>query len=102
MANFLFDQKVIGPYSVEEKTENMISFMYSDDNRKEFTGFNTALREAIELYKPDLIYFDSGALMPAIAYSGVPWIKNISVTPIFFTLDDKLPPGGSGRFYNFF
>lgn len=96
MATFLLHEKVIGPYSAREKMSNTIRFLYSAANQSEFTRFNSALAEAIEKYKPDLIYFDSGALNPAIAYSGIPWIKNVSVNPLFFTLDPELPPGGSG------
>lgn len=102
MATQLRAMKVLGDYSPAEKTTHVVDFLYSPANVAEFSRFNSALEEALALYKPDLLYYDSGALMPALAKSGLPLVKNVSVNPIFFEMDDQLPPGGSGKFWKIF
>lgn len=96
MAELLYKYKVFGPYSPKEKVQNMIKMMFADTDK--FLYRDKRLKEAIEKIKPDLIYVDNIALMPAIAYSGKPWIKNISTTPLFYVDEHDLPPAGSGNF----
>ncbi|KAH9405387.1 hypothetical protein TYRP_001237 [Tyrophagus putrescentiae] len=96
LAEFLFEHKIIGPFSVEEKMVNLIEFFRGPEHLAEWTRYNEAVKEALELYKPDLVYYDYGALVPAIYYSGVPWIKNYSVAPTFTCFTEGVPPGGSG------
>lgn len=97
LAKFLFDHKIIGPFSVEEKMVNLIEFFRGPNHLAEWTRYNEAVKEALETYKPDLVYYDYGALVPAIYYSGVPWIKNYSVAPSFTCFTEGVPPGGSGK-----
>src|SRR5699024_5620708 len=86
----LVEYKLIGPHPPEEKLIAFEQFFSSKLYQDEFARYNEAIYAAIEMCKPDLIYSDSNTTPPAVHYSGIPWIKNISVTPIFFEIDDEL------------
>lgn len=77
-AKMLREAKVIGDYSFYDKFESMIGMQQGDKWLEQFAIYNTAIEEAIKLYKPDLIFLDDVTLYPAIHYSGIPWIKNVS------------------------
>ena len=101
LANYLVMHKVIGPYSAKEKAMNMLEFT----RLKKFENYanhNRCIEEAIDKFKPDVIFVDGGGcLLPAIAHSGIPWIKNISPQPLYFAVDDELPPGGFGELLDY-
>ena len=77
-----------------------MKFYETDHVREEWLYYNAALKNAIAELKPDLVISDENGLMPAIHYSGVPWIRVFSVNPLFFVIDPELPPGGSGMKYH--
>ena len=96
MAKYLLESKSIGPYLPEKKMKAMTLYFKSKANREKFARVNAAIKEAIELYSPDLIYVDGG-LRPAVRASGIKWIQNFSANPIFLIIDPDLPPGGFGK-----
>ena len=64
-------------------------------------SLNNALEVAIKKFDPDGIIVDDHSVPPAVFYSGKPWIKNISMAPLFEMFDPTLPPGGSGLYFLF-
>ena len=96
-AKRLIEGKVLGNYSPEEKMARMSSMFDETQYRDDNLVFEPTVKKAIEQYKPDLIYIDHFNLLPSIYYSGIPWIKHISTTPLFYILDDNVIPSGSGK-----
>ena len=83
MAQFLLESKILGPYTPLEKISNLFQFFENPQQRKEFFHLNRGVDEAIRKYNPDLVYVDA-SLVPVVYYSKIPWVKNISTTPLFF------------------
>lgn len=77
-AKLLLESKVIGNYSFTEKFESLVAMQQGEKWLQQFAIYNGAIEEALRLYKPDLIFLDDVTLYPAIHYSGIPWIKNVS------------------------
>ena len=104
ISTMLLDMKILGDYSPWEKMENMVSAFHCEQIYAEITTMDRKLREAIDKFKPDLFYFDGGLLYPSIYHSGIPWIKNVSVQPLLFLVDEtnEIPPGASGMTLNLF
>lgn len=100
-AKSLLEAKVIGNYSPYEKFENMLGMLFGEKFNSDNRIMDGAIKEAIKLYKPDLIYFDACHMYPAVHYSGIPWVKHISTTPLYYILDDAVPPGCSGLSLNY-
>ncbi|KAI2806792.1 hypothetical protein RDWZM_006360 [Blomia tropicalis] len=96
LAEALFQMKIIGPDTPEKKLEYLIMFHTNPKNLLHLLEFNSSVKEAIDDIKPDLIYYDGIADLPSIHQSGIPWIENVSFTPIFHMYEENLPPGGSG------
>ena len=97
-ATDLITQKVVGP---SEPYENLVAtFAYLDgpERVRDLREQDLGMRQAIQLFKPDLIYYDANILLPSIYYSGIPWVKNYCTTPQFYVEEDTIPPGGSGTF----
>ncbi len=87
---------IIGPYSPLEKLRSIMATFDQREQLADALVFDAAIKEATELYKPDLFYVDN-ELMPAVYYSGVPWVRSISIHPLFFYEGEEvLPPGGGG------
>lgn len=87
---------LIGPLSPKQKTLNLLAFFKSEHITEEWRHYNTAIKAAIADFKPHVILADENGLPPAIYYSGVPWIRHFSSNPLFFIMEENLPPGGSG------
>lgn len=87
---------LIGPVSPKQKTLNLLAFFKSEHITEEWRYYNEAIKEAIADWKPDVILTDENGLPPTIYYSGVPWIQHFSSNPLYFIMDQNLPPGGSG------
>lgn len=96
LAKIFLDMGLIGPQSPKEKSINCLKFLQSPHLQEEWTFYNGAIKTAIEQYKPDVIITDENGVMPAIIYSKIPWIRNVSCNPLFFEQEDDIPPGGSG------
>ncbi len=77
-ALLLRQSKVLGDYPFYEKFQSLITMQQSDQWLQKFALYNRAIEEALKEYQPDLIYYDDVTLYPAVHYSGIPWIKNIS------------------------
>ncbi len=77
-ALLLRQSKVLGDYPFYEKFQSLIAMQQSDQWLQKFALYNRAVEKAIAEFKPDLIYYDDVTLYPAVHYSGIPWIKNIS------------------------
>lgn len=92
----VFDYGLMGPETPEERLVNLRRFYATPLYQNEFAQFNEAIHAALEMYKPDLIWLDSVTTPPAVYYSEIKWVKNVSVTPLFFEIDEDLPPGGTG------
>lgn len=93
----LLENKIFGPMSIEEQMKNFKTFLlktvYSESV---ITQSNRHLEKAIEEIKPDCFVVDNTYLLPAIYYSGKPWIHNMSFAPLFYTKHDDAPPGVNG------
>lgn len=99
LANSLLEWGIIGPTPLETKFQRTLEFfLFSEGALKTLVATNRSIKAAIELYRPDAILVDGVYLLPAIAQSGIPWIKHISTTPLFYLNQADLPPGGSGTF----
>lgn len=98
-ANDLFTKGVIGPYPLEAKYEALLTvFHYTPRAIEVVKQSNLFIENAIKKYQPDLIWFDAAYIWPSIYYSGIPWVLNMSLTPvIYISCDtDEVPPNGSG------
>ena len=96
LATIFLDIGLIGPFTARQKALNLLKFFDCDHLREEWTYYDAAIKAAISRYNPDVILTDENGLMPAIHHSGLPWIRHISTNPLFFELEEDLPPGGSG------
>lgn len=96
LAKIFLDMGLIGPQSPKEKSITCLQFLQSPHLQEEWTHYDAAIKSAIEKYKPVVIITDENGLQPAIYYSKIPWIRNVSTNPLFFELEEDLPPGGSG------
>lgn len=99
VANGMFANRIIGPYHPKEKFQNLLNlFVLSPNAGKRIIKSNQYIKEAIDAVKPDLIWLDNTYLAPAIFYSGIPFVNNVSTTPLYCIFDETLsvPPGGSG------
>ena len=93
----LIDFKLVGPGTPEEKFVNANNlFVESELARNFIFGSNASLKKAIDEIKPDCFVVDSTYLLPAIYYSGKPWVKIISFAPLIHIKHDDLPPGFFG------
>ncbi|KAJ6221769.1 hypothetical protein RDWZM_000314 [Blomia tropicalis] len=50
----------------------------------------------IKNLKPNVIYVDSLATVPAVWHCGIPWVRVCSNAPLKYIGSEDLPPGGSG------
>ena len=98
IGKLIYNNKMMGDFSVWEKFENLLIMFHGDENHEQFRAMDVAIKEAIKKYSPDAIYFDGVFLYPTIHYSGIPWILNYSTTPITYEFDEtnEIPPGCSG------
>ena len=98
LANTLIKTKLIGGQETPlEKMANLIRYYESPDTIANMTFLNAAIVGAINRHKPDLLWYDANCLMPAVYYSNLPWVMNLSMTPLFnIQRHPNLPPGGSG------
>jgi len=101
MAQQMFDAKMLGRYSFSEKMANMMAMFHNEHSYRDYEVYDGAVKVALEQYAPDLILIDSGNLLPAIYYSGISWIRQISSAPILWVWDEsgQVPPGGSDKSY---
>ena len=97
-AKILHQYKMLGPYSSLEKLQSVRNILESEHHANEIMQNDAAVKEAIELYKPDVVFVDSLWLPPSIYYSKIPWVKSLAMSPILMVWDDNIPPGGSGKF----
>src|SRR5690349_6221494 len=65
-ARIMREFNIIGPESPLEKTANVRQLQKTAAFKEEFMRFNAALKEAIELYRPDAIVLDHFILPPII------------------------------------
>ena len=118
VANGMFANRIIGPYDPKEKFNNLLNlFVRSPNAGRRIIKSDQYIKEAIDAVKPNLIWFgkfellafictykskcvhsDNTYLSPAIYYSNIPYVNNVSTTPLYSTFDETLqvPPGGSG------
>ncbi len=96
LALALHNSGLIDPGTPAEKMTRLQRL--TDLVREQFYGdLDRAVKEAIDRLNPDLIWYDCSLLVPAVYFSGIPWVINCSMTPIFYEFDPELPPGGSGK-----
>ena len=94
LAQIFLDNRIIGPYSVIEKFQNLAKIRPAFFKKYEI--YDLELKKVIDLYKPDLFYID-GELLPSVHYSNIPWINNNSCQPLMYRFDTDLQPGGGGK-----
>jgi len=58
---------------------------------------NTQIGEIIKRVKPDVIISDGFLTVPTVVAAGIPWVNLISCNQLYCSVDEKLPPGGSGE-----
>lgn len=94
---------IIGPATPTEKM-TVFMRMIADSKEDIYGALDAATAPAIASLKPDLIWLDSGLLLPSILLSGLPWVNNLSMTPLFYENENEdeakhehLPPGSSGK-----
>ena len=97
-AKMLHQFKMLGPYSPKEKLVEVVKIFNSEHHLDEIRSNDAAAKVAIEKYKPDVIIVDAHSLSPSIYYSGIPWIKSCSMSPLMEVWFDDVPPGGSGMY----
>ncbi len=96
----LVESKVIGPWSVEEKMVNCVKMMHGEKMYCDTAAYDAAIRQCLELYRPDLVYIDHMFLPPSVHLSETPWVLNASAVPacyLDYDEEDDCPPGGSGK-----
>lgn len=94
----LLENKIIGPSPIREKLANLNKFFVeSEISQNVVIQSNGFMKDAIAKIKPDCFLVDNGYLLPAIYYSGIPWVFNISCVPLFYIEHDDVPPGGFGE-----
>jgi len=101
VANGMLANRIIGPYDPLEKFQNLLRlFVLSPNAGSRIKAANRHIQAAIDGVKPDLIWLDNTYLAPAIYYSGIPWVYQISTAPSYSVMDETycIPPGGSGEF----
>ena len=59
--------------------------------------FQPQMEAAIRCEKPDLIIVDQMFHLPAVVFSGVPWIRNWSTNPLMIYESEELPPPCVGK-----
>lgn len=99
IGQWLVESKVIGPWSVEEKMVNCVNMLHGEKNYRDSAAYDAAIRQCLELYKPDLVYIDHMFLPPSVHLAGTPWVFNASAVPacyLDYDEEDDCPPGGSG------
>jgi len=96
-AEMFLELKMIGPYSEMDKIAAEVAYFESGVYERNLKPQDDAIRRAIETFRPDAIVVDDHSVPPAVYYSGLPWIKSISVAPLFEMFEPDLPPGGSGK-----
>ncbi|KAI2804960.1 hypothetical protein BLOT_003949 [Blomia tropicalis] len=92
----LMQSKVFGPETPWEKLVNVVNYIDGPGRIRDIREMDIGMKEAIETFKPDLICNDGNACLPSIHYSGIPWVRIISSAPLFYMMDDSIPPGASG------
>ena len=98
MANDLLDNCILGPFTIEEQMDNIEQFfLNSDYTYNTITQCDRHIKDAFKEIKPDCIVVDHTYLLPAIYYSGIPWIHNISCAPLLYIQHEDAPPGVYGR-----
>lgn len=97
MAKALLAAKIIGDFEPLYKMRNMVQLLHGDQVYAEIEQVNQTLKEAIQEYKPDLMYYSGGFVLPAMHYSGIPWVFSVSTNPLGFLRDEDTPPGGAGK-----
>ena len=93
----LLQNKVFGPETPWEKFVKGVKYVDGPERIRDTKEMDIGMKEAIETFKPDLICNDGNACLPSIHYSGIPWVRIISSAPLFYMMDDSIPPGASGK-----
>lgn len=96
-ASVLHKFKMLGPYSPLEKLKSIQNVLESEHHADEIRHNDAGVKEAIGLFKPDVIFVDSLWLPPCVYYSGIPWVKSLAMSPVLMVWEADIPPGGSGR-----
>lgn len=95
-AKVLHQYKLLGDYSPLEKLKSLENILNSETHKNEIRFNDAGVKEAIEMYKPDVIIVDSLWLPPSVHSSGIPWVKSLAMSPLLMVWYERIPPGGSG------
>ena len=96
-AKSLLDRSIFGPDNTEQKWHKMMDFIVESAEAKSLIKqLNEQSKFAIDKFIPDLIVLDTPYLLPEVAYSGIPWIQNMSIVPQVFCMHDNISPACSG------
>ena len=97
LSQMLMDYQVFGGQSVVDKFRNMTEMFHNEQYFGDLAEADRTICRAIETLQPDLLWWDGGFLYPSVYYSGIPWVKNQSLTSICFLQSDRVPPSCSGN-----
>ena len=82
---------IMGEFPIEKKWRELIDIlMESKESHNLIRQMNDYVKQAIALYKPNLIIVDTPYLLPEVAYGKIPWILNMSITPQMYSIDDGM------------
>lgn len=99
IAELLYKDKILGGEDIEEQYKAIVKFMISSDEFESYLPtLNENIKKAMIQVQPDCFIVASFYQIPIIHYSDIPWIRVIGHCPQFFTVQEKLPPGGCGKY----
>jgi len=100
-AKFLTNMGVLMALSPIEKTKSVMSSdmmsQFTDKGKRDDPIFKGIL----DKYEPNIIVIESFICYPSLVYSGKPWVKLVSLSPLSCTDDENLPPRGLGNYNKF-
>lgn len=98
LAKSLLESGIIGPSSPRKKLELCLEHFVSSPKALQWMiGLSEDFADAMEQCQPDVVIIDHLFLPPALYHFGTPWVKFISTNPLMEVIDEKLPPGCSGK-----
>lgn len=104
MAKALKESGLFGKLDARERVDRCLSSFTDEASYDKVMRVDQQLVPVIQEIQPDLFVVDDFKLLPAIHYSGIPWIQVISAMPLYALEHPDLPPAffGKARLFVFF
>lgn len=97
MARMLEESGLFSKLTAKERVEICLSLFTDKQTFAKAMQVNQQLATVIDEIQPDLFVVDDYKLLPAIHYSGKPWIQVISAMPLNELEHPNLPPPHFGK-----